>query len=163
MDSMLKSEALAFDWGTSILGILDVNRDVYFPYLGDERTKGAKRLVSHIGAIVSFNGARYDLAEISKVLGLPPDTELHISGEHNDMSRIISEIRWPPDPGTAPILGQSLDDTYRYYFGDGPRNPPRHLSDAYEGDQLNYVIGNWWDCYMTAELWKRWRRGELGS
>ncbi len=160
---MVMTEVLAFDCGDSVVGILDVNRGVYLPYLGKERIKGAKRLVSHVGTIVSFNGSRYDLPEISKMLSLPSVTELHISGEHNDMSRIVSEIRWPPDPGTAAILGQNLDETYRYYFGDERCNPPPDLRDKYEGDQLDYIIANWRDCYMTAELWKRWRRGKLGS
>ncbi|HEY3654632.1 MAG TPA: hypothetical protein VGL34_06545 [Steroidobacteraceae bacterium] len=44
------SEVLAFDWGTTIVGVLDVTTDVYRAYRSPkERLEGAKRLVD-IGA-----------------------------------------------------------------------------------------------------------------
>jgi hypothetical protein len=72
------------------------------------------------------------------------------------MMPIISAIRWPPDPGRAPITGPNLYDTYRHYFSDEMPAAPPHLTDPYE-------FSNWLDCKMTAALWLRWRRGELSQ
>ena len=69
---------------------------------------------------------------------------------------IISAIRWPPDPGTVPITGPNLADTYQHYFGTKFPAPPPQLTDPYE-------ISNWRDCKMTAALGTRWQRGELRS
>jgi hypothetical protein len=148
------ADVLAFDWGTEIVGVLDINADIYRPYrTRDERIEGAKRIFDCDGIIVSFNGLGRDLLELSKLLALPSDSTLILRGEHHDMMPIVSAIRWPPNPGTAPITGPNLYDTYRHYFGDGLPAPP-HLTDPYE-------ISNWLDCKMTAALWLRWRRGEL--
>lgn len=148
-------EVLAFDWGTHVIGILNVNSNTYTAYrYGENMAEGANRIISSTGAIVSFNGIRRDLIEIAKILGFSSVAEMHISGEHNDMMEITSDIRWPPDPGSASILGQGLLKTYEHYFTDIPPIPPAGLRD-------NYLISNWRDCYMTAELWKKWKRGEL--
>jgi hypothetical protein len=150
-------EVLAFDWGTTIVGVLDVDADSYRAYrTGEERTEGAKRLVDCAGTIVSFNGCGRDLYELSIILGLPSQAHLTLKGIHCDMMPIISAIRWPPDPGTAPITGPDLTDTYQHYFGKLFPAPPPHVTDEYEGS-------NWLDCKMTAALWIRWRRGELGQ
>jgi len=152
---MATNKVLAFDLGTSVVGILDVNGNTYIPYrYGTEMIEGAKRIISSMGAIVSFNGNGYDLMEMAKILGQSSVADLNISAEHNDMMKITSDIRWPPDSGTASILGPGLLETYRYYFGDEQAIPPAHLQD-------DYIIANWRDCYMTAELWKKWKRGEL--
>jgi hypothetical protein len=155
-------EVLVFDWGVSVLGVLDVNGNKYIPYhYGEDMIRGARRLISSSGTIVSFNGNKRDLMEISKILKLSSPAELQIAGEHNDMLEITSEIRWPPDPGTGSILGPGLSETYRYYFGDQTVAPPSHLEKEYEGELFKYVESNWRDCYMTAELWKKWQHGEL--
>jgi hypothetical protein len=66
---MATTEVLAFDWGVGILGILDINTSEYIPYYyGNEMLQGAKRIVSCVGTIVSFNGNGRDLGEISKIL-----------------------------------------------------------------------------------------------
>jgi hypothetical protein len=149
------ADVLAFDWGTEIVGVLDVNADSYCAYrTRNARMEGAKRIVDCDGIIVSFNGRGRDLLELSKLLALPSDSNLILRGEHHDMMPIISAIRWPPDPGTAPITGPNLYDTYRHYFGDEILAPPPHLTDSYE-------ISNWLDCQMTAALWLQWRRDEL--
>jgi hypothetical protein len=70
------------------------------------------------------------------------------------MSEIVSRVRWPPHPGTAPITGQSLPDTYRHYFGKVMSVPPPATGDEYE-------IDNWKDCFMTAALWRRWKLNGL--
>jgi len=159
---MATTEVLAFDWGVSILGILDVNSNEYIPYhYGENMILGAKRITSSVGTIVSFNGNRCDLIEISRILGLSSVSEMHISGDHNDMREITSDIRWPPDPGTGSILGPGLIETYRHYFGDVAVVPPSRLQCEYEGDQFEYVASNWCDCYMAGELWKKWKRGDL--
>jgi hypothetical protein len=149
------ADVLAFDWGTEIIGVLDVSTDVYRASRSrDARVTAARRIVECAGIIVSFNGRGRDLLELSKLLALPSNSNLILKGEHHDMMPIISAIRWPPDPGTAPITGPSLAETYRHYFGDEIATPPPHMTDPYE-------ISNWLDCKMTAALWLRWRRGEL--
>ncbi|OCX71258.1 hypothetical protein A6M27_14190 [Acidithiobacillus thiooxidans] len=153
---MATTEVLAFDWGVGVLGVLDINGNEYIPYhYGEEMIQGAKRIVSCVGTVVSFNGNRRDLEEISKILGLSSVIDLHICGEHNDMLEITSDIRWPPRPGTASILGPGLRETYKHYFGHRTVVPPSHLSD--------YEANNWSDCHMTAELWKKWKLGNLGQ
>jgi hypothetical protein len=150
------SEVLAFDWGSTVVGVLDVQADIYRAYrTREERIEGAKRLVDCAGIIVSFNGRCRDLLEISKILGLPSAADLALKGTHHDMMPIISAIRWPPDAGTAPIAGPSLVATYQHYFGKTIPRPPPHVTDPYESS-------NWLDCKMTAGLWHRWQRGELG-
>jgi hypothetical protein len=78
--------------------------------------EASQRLTESVRTIVSFNGNGRDLSEIAALIGVPA-AELKIRGHHNDMREIISRIRWPPDPGTAPSTGQCLADTYRNYFG----------------------------------------------
>lgn len=151
----MTDEVIAFDWGTTAIGILDVIGNVYTAYCyGAGMAEGAKRIISSTGTIVSFNGNGRDLIEIAKLLGFSSLAEMNISGKHYDMMKITSDIRWPPDPGTASILGPGLLETYKYYFGDIPPIPPMDLQD-------DYLISNWYDCYMTAELWRKWKRGEL--
>jgi hypothetical protein len=151
------SEVLAFDWGTGIIGVLDVNANRYRAYrTREERVEGAKRVVDCSGTIVSFNGCGTDLPELAKLLGLPSPAALTLKGIHRDMMPIISAIRWPPDPGTAPITGPNLKETYQHYFGKVLPTPPPHVTDEYE-------ISNWLDCKMPADLWIRWQRGELGQ
>lgn len=155
MPFTMTHEVLAFDWGTTVIGILDVNSNAYTAYrYGENMAEGAKRIISSTGTIVSFNGISRDLIEIAKILGFSSVAEMNISGEHNDMMKITSDIRWPPDPGSASIFGPGLLETYRHYFGDKPSIPPESLQD-------DYLISNWKDCYMTAELWKKWKQGEL--
>ena len=149
------SNVLAFDWGINIVGVLDINADVYRAYRTRiERIEGAKRIVECAGIIVTFNGNGRDLVELSKILSLPAVASLTLKGTHHDMMPIISAIRWPPDPGTAPITGPNLAETYRHYFGAVVLVPPSHVTEQYE-------ISNWLDCKMTADLWNRWQRGEL--
>lgn len=151
------TEVLAFDWGIDIVGVLDVNADIYRAYrTGNERIEGAQRIVECAGIIISFNGDGYDLFELSKILGLLSVASLTLRGTHHDMMPIISAIRWPPDPGTAPITGSNLLETYQHYFGAVVPVPPSHVSQQYE-------ISNWLDCKMTADLWTQWRRDELGQ
>jgi hypothetical protein len=67
------SEVLAFDWGTTIVGVLDITTDVYRAYRSrKERLEGAKRIVDCPSIIVSFNGSGRDLPELATILGLPP-------------------------------------------------------------------------------------------
>lgn len=148
-------DVLAFDWGTSIIGILDVNRNTYTPYrFKTGMLEGARRIATCRGTIVSFNGNGYDLIEIAKILGVPK-LKLTEGCRHDDMAEVVSRTRWPPEPGTSPIWGQNLEDTYQYYFPDDAPIAPAALTDG-------YIINNWRDCYMPAELWKKWKRNDLG-
>jgi hypothetical protein len=99
-------------------------------------------------------GAASDLLELSKFLVLASEADPTLRGIHHDMMPIISAIHWPPNPGTAPITGPGLTETYRHYFGNVIPTPPPHVTDE-------YAISNWLDCRMAAELWTRWRHGEL--
>jgi hypothetical protein len=149
------SEVLAFDWGTSIVGVLNVKNDLYRAYRTRvERIAGAKRIADCAGIIVSFNGRGRDLLELSKLLSLPSVADMTLKGIHHDMMPIISAIRWPPDPGNSPIAGPNLTDTYQHYYGKAIPAPPPHVTEEYE-------ISNWLDCRMTADLWTRWQRDEL--
>ena len=151
-----ENDVLAFDWGTTIIGILDVERNVYMPNrFAEGMLDGAKRIATSVGTIVSFNGNGCDLIEIAKIVSISSKEALSLRCQHDDMAEIISAIRWPPDPGTTPIRGQNLLDTYRHYFINQKPRPPAHIDDVYELD-------NWADCYMTTELWKKWKRGEIG-
>ncbi|MGN6085684.1 hypothetical protein [Trinickia sp.] len=147
------NEVLAFDWGTTIVGVLDVHTEIYTAYRGAAKMiEGAKRVLSAEGTIVSFNGTACDLPRLFDLLQLC-ETET-IKSTHDDMLIITSNIRWPPDPGTDPINGPGLDATYAYYIGDEVPTVPRGVTDECEAD-------NWHDCYMAAALWKKWKRGEL--
>lgn len=151
----MTAEVLAFDWGTTVIGVLDINSNAYTAYrYGEDMVAGAKRIISTSGTVVSFNGNRYDLIEIAKILGYSSVSEMDVRGTHDDMLEIISDIRWPPRPGSASILGRGLPATYSYYFGEHLPLPPAGVQD-------DYLISNWRDCYMTAELWRKWKRGEL--
>ena len=148
------NEALAFDWGTAIVGILDVNTEIYTAYRGTAHMiDGAKRVLSAEGTIVSFNGTACDLPKLFELLQLH-ETAQATKARHDDMLVVTSNIRWPPDPGTGPIFGPGLDATYANYFGDNVPAVPYGITDE-------YVANNWRDCYMTAALWKKWRRSEL--
>ncbi len=156
------SEVLAFDWGTNIIGILDVLKNEYIPYINtEEMTNGAQRIVSSTGTIVSFNGNTKDLMEISKILGYSSEEELHLDCEHNDMLEITSDIRWPPKPGGGTIFGPGLRETYKHYFPDKEIALPSYLRSNEESANFEYILSNWRDCYMTAELWIKWKSGEL--
>lgn len=150
------NEDIAFDWGTHIIGILDINTGRYTPYrTKDEIVRGAERIVSSTGHLVSFNGNCRDLGEIAKILGISDNKELVIRGVHHDMLEITSIIRYPPRDGTGYIRGTGgLDGAFEHFFGKIEIVNPPYLRDAYE-------ISNWSDCYKTAELWKKWRSGEL--
>jgi hypothetical protein len=59
------ADVLAFDWGTEIVGVLDINADIYRPYrTRGERIEGAKRILDCDGIIVSFNGRGRDIPEL---------------------------------------------------------------------------------------------------
>ena len=158
---MAKSRAIAFDCGRSVIGLIDIAGRKHTAYWRSD--DGAWCAVSCIaaGPIVSFNGDECDLAQLSSLLGLRSVHDLRLKGEHHDMSKVISVIRWPPDPGTSPIRGQCLLDTYKYYFGRAPDSPPSYVRDNIPPDDFGYVESNWRDCHMAAELWKKWRRGDL--
>ena len=141
-------EILAFDYGEDIVGMIDLNTDAYTRYRGARLVEGAKRVLACEGIIVSFNGTDYDLPRLAK---LARDSASHTPsarGIHHDMQVEASRDRWPPRPGTDPIVGTDLRDHYRHYCGRPPAEPPGWLECGYERN-------NWLDCYMTAELWRR--------
>lgn len=81
---------------------------------------------------------------------------LKLKAEHNNMSPIISGIRWPPRDGETVITGTDLDTNYKYYFEGVVPTTPKGLTDDYE-------ISNWLDCHKVAELWKKWKKGGITS
>lgn len=131
-------DVLAFDTGTSIIGIFSVKKNEYRAYYGDDRKKAAQRLV-RAKEIVSYNGNRYDLADISRALGLPENQLPPLKGIHHDMR----EIHW------VNILGSNLRCTYGLYYPDVPNFPQ------------TYESSNQMDCYMAWKLWECWKAGRF--
>jgi len=140
-------EVLAFDWGTDIVGVLDVCTGLYSSYRGRRMSDGARRVFDCAGTIVSYNGARCDLQKLAELLSRNEEY-VKPKGRHVDMLVEASKDRWPPNPGTSPILGTDLRNQYRYFFGEQVPELPGDITDEYEQDNCR-------DCQMTAELWKR--------
>ena len=150
------NDVLAFDWGTSIVGVLDIRSGDYVAYRGRDRMiEGATRIVSAEGIVVSFNGHAYDFPKLFELLGLE-GADCAFKAAHDDMLKITSNIRWPPDIGTGLIKGPGLRPTYEHFCGFREFSAPAELTDIYERD-------NWRDCYMAAELWRKWKSGELSG
>lgn len=141
-------EILAFDYGQSIVGMIDLRTDLYIRYKGRRMVDGARRILDCEGIVISFNGTRYDLPRLAELVGVADSDNPPLRGEHVDMQIEASRDRWPPDPGTSPIAGENLEKTYRHYFGESLPDPPDYLDDDYERN-------NWDDCYMTAMLWRK--------
>ncbi|AOZ11155.1 hypothetical protein BKK80_34950 (plasmid) [Cupriavidus malaysiensis] len=146
-------EIIAVDWGTTIVGVMNVLTGSYIAYRDGDQAAGARRVLDATGTIVSFNGTDCDLPRLYELLGLDQDSHV-LKATHDDMRLITSSIRWPCDPGTIPIYGHNLRATYEHFCGPLPPSPPEPIPDKYELD-------NWNDCYRTAELWKRWKQGTL--
>ncbi len=145
----MTTETLAFDIGTDIVGILNLESNEYKPSRGNRKAIGAQRLIECSGVIVSFNGNGYDLPELAKLLGKATVQELGSLAQHLDMQEITSCVRWPPDPGKKTIAGQGLRNSYEYYFPDQKfPDPPSSVRNDYEKD-------NWQDCWMAGQLWRK--------
>ena len=125
-------EILAFDYGEDIVGMVDLNTDAYTRYRGECMVEGAKRILASDGIIVSFNGSGYDLPRLAELSGFSASYTPALRGIHHDMQIEASRDRWPPLPGTAPIVGSGLRDHYRHYCGHSPPEPPGWLKDEYE-------------------------------
>ena len=110
--------------------------------------QGAMRLIGCTGTIISFNGTKYDLPRLAEIVGAPKPDMLRLQGTHLDMLREASIDRWPPDPGTEPIIGTDLHGHYLHYFGTEIPEPPISVNDDYERS-------NWRDCFMAGQLWKK--------
>ena len=109
--------------------------------------QGARRILDCEGIIISFNGKVYDVPQLASLAGIDASETLPFIGTHFDMLEEASRERWPPNPGTAPILGCCLRDHYEHYFDQVPLAPPSWLGD--------YEQNNWQDCYMAAALWRK--------
>ena len=75
--------------------------------------------------------------------------ELGLNAQHLDMQEIASCVRWPPNPGTRPIVGQGLLNTYEHFF------PDQTLPDPPTSVRNDYEKGNWQDCWMAGQLWRK--------
>ena len=84
-------EVLSFDWGTTVVGVLDVKTGLYTPYRGTHRIDGAQRIVGCRGRVVSFNGNSCDLPQIATIIGLASAAELKLQGTHDDMWEITGQ------------------------------------------------------------------------
>jgi len=150
-----QSPVLAFDWGTTIMGVLDVNSNTYKAYRYKEQMiEASKMLINCDGTIISFSQNDRDLKEIAKLLGINNIDLLQINSTHNNMAPIVTNIRWPPRDGESGIIGTNLEANYEHYFQGIVPTTPDGLTDSYE-------ISNWYDCYIVAELWKKWKQGQL--
>ena len=140
---------MAFDLGIDIVGIIDLRTDAYACYPGARMPDGARRILGCDGVVISFNGIRYDLPALAKVVGVADADALSLKGTHCDVRIHACSDRWPPRDGEdGSILGPDLRDHYRHHFGWPPPDPPRRLDNDYERS-------NWRDCHMAAELWRR--------
>ena len=128
----MKEDVLAFDVGQSIVGVLDLVTERYRPYRGSRKIDGARRVIECEGTIVSYNGCKYDLPELAKLVKEADSGNVSIRGRHRDMREIASADRWPPDPGTKTIMGSNLRDQYEHYCGSKLPKPPDGLRDEYE-------------------------------
>ena len=100
------TELLAFDVGVDIVGILDLRTDAYVCYRGPRRCGGARRILDCDGVVISFNGIRYDLPKLTKIVGVAGGYALSLKGAHYDMRIHACRDRWPPRDGEDdPILG----------------------------------------------------------
>lgn len=152
---MKEKQILAFDWGTTIMGILDLNSNTYKAYrYKDQMVEASKRLINSNGTIISFSQSNRDLKEIAELLDIDSIDALQLNATHDNMAPIVTNIRWPPRDGEKGILGTDLNGNFDYYFESAIITPPEELTDDYE-------INNWEDCYKAAELWKRWKEGSL--
>jgi hypothetical protein len=143
---------LSFDWGTAIIGVLDVNTGIYTPYRGSNIIVGVLRIADCIGIIVSFNGNSYDLPKMADYVGMTGKWD--IRGSHDDMLDITSSILWP---GPTPIVGSGgLEERFRRFCGDAELPASPMPDDPYFDD-------NWRNCFMAAELWRKWKRSELAA
>ena len=140
-------EIMAFDWGESIVGVLDVSTGTYLPYRGDRMADGARRVFDCEGIIVSFNGNEFDLRKLKELLR-DDNASAEIKGTHFDMLVEASRDQWPPKAGTSPIRGTNLRSYYWIYFGETLPEPPEGIMDEYERN-------NWLDCRMAADLWRK--------
>jgi hypothetical protein len=154
MAAPIVNAVLSFDWGTTIVGVLDVNAGIYTPYRGSKIIEGVLRLTECIGTIVSFNGNSYDLPKMAEYIGMTSMWEMRFRGSHDDMLDITSAILWP---GPTPIVGSGgLEERFRRFCCDAELSTSPMPDDPYVDD-------NWRDCFMAAELWKKWKRGELAA
>ena len=150
--ALTMNEVLSFDWGTAIIGVLDVDTELYTPYSGRRIVEGVQRVTECDGIVVSFNGNLYDLPKMAESLGLADTGGLRLYGRHDDMLEITSTILWP---GNKPIIGGgSLEKRFRLFCGD-EKLPASPFPDD------PYIESNWRDCYMPAQLWRKWKRNEL--
>lgn len=136
----MNKEILVFDVEDNGLGIYSVTCDEYILYIGKDRIKAVERLIK-AKEIISYNGNRYDLVEISKYCGLHNDELIKIEGVHTDMI----EICWPG------IRGSSLRNTYLRIF---EKETLQRFSGRFDNS-------NECDCYMTFKLWETWKNDTL--
>ena len=109
---------MAFDLGIDIVGIIDLRTDAYACYRGAPMPDGARRILGRDGVVISFNGIRYDLPALAKIVGVADAGALSLKGTHCDVRIHACSDRWPPRDGEdGLILGPNLRDHYRHYFG----------------------------------------------
>jgi hypothetical protein len=133
------AEVLVIDTGQSIIGVYSVKDDAYTPFQG-ERLADALRQIRAADVVVTYNGNRHDLIELSRFAGTSPPHRFPLDGVHEDMKDII----WSPR-----ICGKSLHATYLMHF---PAMPD--YKDSYVGC-------NRLDVHLTFKLWQLWKQGAL--
>ena len=103
------TELLAFAVGVGIVGIIDLLTDAYVCYRALRMPDGARRILGCDGVIISFDGIRYDLPELAKIVGLADTDALLLKGTHCDMHIHACNDRCPPREGKdGSILGPDL-------------------------------------------------------
>ena len=132
-------KTLVLDVGQSIIGIYCVQHRRYDAYQDVRRIHGLRR-IARAGELITYNGDRYDLTEISLLSERLGYAAFKLPPRHVDMRTVC----WGPH-----IIGSSLENTYERQFGSIP-SP----STSYEEDCRR-------DVRMTFELWSAWCRRAL--
>ena len=151
-DGLQGMEVLAFDTGTTIVGVLDLNTGIYTPYRKHGEppwTKGAERVIECDGIVVSFNGNRVRLAPLGRDhrSGVGGQTSVEGRPLRHESDRLERSLA--TRSGHRADMGQRLTLTYKHYFPDDDVPvPPASITDPYEQD-------NWRDCWLAATLWKK--------
>lgn len=130
---------LVIDTGQDIVGIFSVVDQEYVLYRG-RKIITSIQLIQNAKEVITYNGSNYDLVELAKFAGLPPEEKLLLKGTHTDMRSICWSDR---------IWGSNLTETYSMHFTDTLNFP-----DTHEGS-------NHRDVYMTFKLWELWKQGQL--
>lgn len=153
----------AWDYGKDIVGLLDLESNVYSYFYKEDKPKAIHELLKY-DVLVTFDGIISDAKKLEKEMG-KSFMELGFAGIQID----TSDICYPNIPGSE------LMDCYYKNLNEG-RIPIRDddvligsyglvgsegEEDPYRLKEEHYIDDNWSDCFMAMSLFVSWIRGEL--